>query len=215
VLPLKNVCTALAAAEKKIAGATPPPATRLRIDPAPDLERFRRAPDPKAPRMQAPTVSSSSFDITMLTPSMLRDEPSLTGPRTDFGNWTGYVAGAPPVLLVRVTPQFEESFWKTLARGAAQTQGVALPPLKSFTANFLRMRAFCDSAEVAPIHPFVIERRVSEKAAIREGLYVFGRDDFNACAAVRFELFSEKSPDKAETRTVDPKLLVRLGLPPA
>jgi hypothetical protein len=124
------------------------------------------------------------------------------------------VRDAPPVLLIRVSPQFEESFWKMLARGAAATQGMALPPLKSVTSNFLRMRAFCGDAEVAPIHPLIIERRLSEKGSIREGLYVFAIDAFGAhCPTVRLAMYSEKDPQKADTRTIDPQLFERLSRP--
>ena len=87
---------------------------------------------------------------------------------------------APQALFMRVSPQFEESFWKMLARGAAATQGVALPPLRSFSANFLRLRAYCDGAEVAPIHRFIIEMPIEGRKPIREGLYVFALTDFGA-----------------------------------
>jgi hypothetical protein len=160
-----------------------------------------------------PKIAASSFDLALMTPEMARDLPAMTA-SNDFGNWTEYVANAPPVLLVRITPQFEESLWKTIARGAASTQGVALPPLKSFSANFSRMRAYCDNKEVAPIQPLIIERRVAEKASIREGLYVYSLDSFSSCAAVRFDLFSEKSGDKADTRAIDAKLFAQFGLTP-
>ncbi len=211
VIPMSNVCSVLAAAEKKMAGASPPPGTRLRVEDSPSATRARTPADPKAPRLSIPTVSSSNFDISLLTPMMVDSDPARWSPRTDFGHWTDYVNNAPPVLLVRVTPQFEESVWKTIMRGAAQTQGVALPPLKSLTANFLRMRAFCGAAEVAPIHPFTIERQVQDRANIREGLYVFGIGDFGPhCGTVRFDLYSEKSPDRADTRTVDAMLFAQI-----
>ncbi len=204
VIPINNVCSVLAAAEKTMAGASPPPRTRLRVEELPAATRVREPADPKAPPLSIPTISSSNFDISLLTPTMVDSEPTTWHPRTDFGQWTDYVKSAPPVLLVRVTPQFEESWWKTILRGAAQTQGVALPPLKSATANFLRMRAFCGATEVAPIHPFTIERQVQGRASIREGLYVFGITDFGPhCGTVRFDLYSEKSPDKADSRIVD------------
>ena len=146
-----------------------------------------------------------------MTPAMADGDASRANPRTDFANWTEYVNNAPPVLLVRVTPQFEESLWKTIVRGAAQTQGIALPPLKSFGANFLRLRAFCGAAEVAPIQPFTIVREVEERASIREGFYVFAPGDFGAhCPTVRFDLYSEKSPDRADPLTVDPTLFQTL-----
>ena len=211
-ISLSNACSVLAAAEKKIAGATPPPATRLRVEDARAATRVGKPADPKAPRSSIPTVSSSNFDISLSTPAMVESDPARWNPRTDFGQWNDYVANAPPVLLVRVTPQFEESLWKTIMRGAAQTQGIGLPPLRSFSANFLRMRAFCGAAEVAPIHPFAIVREVQDRASLREGLYVFAVGDFGAhCATVRFDLYSEKSPDPADTMTVDPKLLAQIS----
>ena len=71
----------------------------------------------------------------------------------EFGSWSPYVADFPPVLLIRVTPKLVESFWTKVARGAAQTQGMALPPLKHFKSGFSRMRAFCGDAEVTPDPP--------------------------------------------------------------
>lgn len=210
VLPVGNICKTLAEAEKKLSGAAPPAATPLPVERAIEAGT-RKKRDPKAPRPQPATIGSSDFDISLMIPSMLMDEPTMTGPRRDFGNWREYVVGAPPVLLVRVTPQFEESFWKTIARGAAYTQGIALPPLKSFNANFQRLRAFCDGVEVAPIHPFIIENPVTERDTIREGLYVFGLTDFTPCSTVRFDIFSEKSPNNADSRTIDPKLFIQIA----
>ena len=59
------------------------------------------------------------------------------------------------------------------SRGAAMTQGMALPKIARFQSGFLRMRVLCGSTEVMPIHPFRIERQVSETTAVWEGLYVF------------------------------------------
>ncbi len=151
---LGNACSVVATAEKRIAGATPPPATRLRVEDARAVTQARKPADPKAPRMTIPMVSSSNFDLSLMTPAMADSDVGRSNPRTDFGPWTRYVNIAPSVLLVRVSPQFEESLWKTIARGAAATQGANLPPLKSFSSNFLRMRAFCGAAEVAPHSPF-------------------------------------------------------------
>jgi hypothetical protein len=129
----------------------------------------------------------------------------------DFSNWSDYVGDFPPVLLVRVTPKLMEAFWTTVARGAAQTQGVALPPIKHFTSGFSRMRAFCGDAEVVPIHPFKLQLRVSENRTIDEGLYVFDPDALGPrCGTVKLVLYSEKEPQKGDTRVVDPKLLQQI-----
>ena len=129
----------------------------------------------------------------------------------DFGSWSEYVAGFPPVLLVRVTPKLVEGFWTKVGRAAASTQGVALPPIKRITSGFSRMRAFCGDAEVTPIHPFTLVQRVSASDAIAEGLYVFDPAALGPqCGTVRLELYSEKAPAKADTRVVDAKVLEQI-----
>jgi len=138
------------------------------------------------------------------------DSPSALA-LTDFGNWSDYVAGYPPVLLVRVTPKLVEGFWTKVARGAAQTQGVSIPPIKRFTSGFARMRAYCGDAEVTPIHPFTIERRVSETDTIAEGLYVFDPSALGpACASVKLVLFSQKEPAKPNTVIVASSVIQRI-----
>ena len=106
-----------------------------------------------------------------------RDTPGDDQRRTprllEFGDWGWYIGEFPPVLLIRVTPRLVEGFWTTVARGAARTQGVAVPPIKHFKPGLSRLRAFCGDAEVTPIHPFKLEQRISETDAIFEGLYVF------------------------------------------
>jgi hypothetical protein len=213
IVPVTQVCAKLESALSGMKGA-PPDNTRLPIDPT-VAARVARAPAPTAPapqKVQPPVVKADNFDITLFTSRQAREfQPSMTNFRTDFGSWSQYIRDAPDVLLVRLSPQFEESLWKTLARGAAYTQGVALPPLKGFTANFLRLRAYCGDAEVLPIHPFIIEHEVPDRPPIREGLYVFDRSAFGGhCAAIRFAMFSEKSPEDADTKTIDPKLFEAL-----
>jgi hypothetical protein len=132
-------------------------------------------------------------------------------PLREFSNWSEYVAEFPPVLLIRVTPKLVEGFWATVARGAAMTQGMSLPPIKRFKAGFSRLRAFCGDAEVIPIHPFKLEQRATETEAIYEGLYVFEPDALGPqCATVKLVLYSEKEPEKGDTRLVDPKVLQRV-----
>jgi hypothetical protein len=115
------------------------------------------------------------------------------------------------VLLVRVTPKLVEGFWTKVARGAAQTQGVAIPPIKRLTSGFSRMRAFCGDNEVTPVHPFEIDRRVSATDTIDEGLYVFDPDALGpSCGQVKLLLYSEKEPTKADTLTVEARVIQRI-----
>jgi hypothetical protein len=129
----------------------------------------------------------------------------------DFGGWSDYVADVRPVLLIRITPRFVEGFWMKVGRAAAQTQGVALPPIKRFKSGFVRLRALCGATEVTPIHPFELERPVSETASIDEGLYVFDPGALGPhCGTVTFELHSAAAPEKADTKVVDPKILEQI-----
>lgn len=214
VIPLSNACRVIAAAAQKMTGATPPPATLLRTEAGLPRARITRVTDPKSPRVQPPVIHADEFDIALVAPAMMGDDQTVVSSRTFFGYWTPYVLNAPQVMFLRISPQFEESFWKMLARGAAQTQGVALPPLKSFSANFLRLRAFCGASEVAPIHRFIIEMPIEGRKPVREGLYVFALTDFGPqCTSVRVELFSEKSPNRPDSHTIDPKLFTVVAGP--
>ncbi|MEO8520580.1 MAG: serine protease [Acidobacteriota bacterium] len=234
VVRVADICGALAAAEPKLSDVAVPGAGHLPMEPARPwpVDALRDAAGRRGGSLSPYQLTSSDFDVAFITPVMTygaahpparaaargrsgdrpveRDQPYLR-PLMDFGNWSDYVAEYPPVLLVRVTPKMVENFWTTVARGAARTQGVSLPPIKHFKSGFLRLRAFCGAAEVTPIHPFKIERRVSETEAIYEGLYVFDPAALGpACAPVRLELYSEKEPDKADSRTVDPTILEQI-----
>jgi S1-C subfamily serine protease len=215
VIPADRACGAVASAGKLITDSTPPPDTRLPLETFATSVQTLKGPrqDAKAgPKTQPSTLPAANFDLTLMTPAQVQNiTPGVNSMRGDFGTWSEYLREIGPALLVRVSPQFEESVWKMLARGAASTQGVALPPLKSFTSNFLRLRAYCGDAEVTPIHPFIIEHEVQGRSKIREGLYVFERDAFGPhCPTVRFSMFSEREPEKADTKTIDPKLFEQL-----
>ncbi len=126
----------------------------------------------------------------------------------DFGQWTDYVAGRLPVLLVRVTPKQVERLWLKVARGVAMTQGIALPPITQFAPGVAGVRIRCGTADVVPIDPFVIERRTSETDAVREGLLVLTPDAIGPhCGTVSIEVTSEKKPGKKEIATVDARIL--------
>ena len=104
-----------------------------------------------------------------------------------------------------------ESLWTTLARGAAYTQGMALPAFKHFKPGLSQLRVYCGDAEVTPIHPFKLEQRVSETDAVREGVFVFDPDALGPqCKPLKFVLSSEKDPKKLDSQTVDPALLERI-----
>jgi S1-C subfamily serine protease len=223
IVRLDPVCEVVASAATQMTTASSPAAARLPVDPPQPLSQdaLRMAAERRAGNVAPYAMSGSDFDVALITPVLVyaaqssadrtRSGESFVRPLVDFANWSEYVAGFPPVLLIRVTPKLVEGFWTKVGRAAAQTQGVSLPPMKRFTSGFLRMRAFCGEAEVTPIHPFTLVHRLSESDAITEGLYAFDPAALGpACKSVRLDLYSEKAPEKADTRTVDAKLLEQI-----
>jgi S1-C subfamily serine protease len=235
VVRVDDACDVVASAEKKLKDAAPPDGTHLPVEPVRPFPvgALKDAVQHRAGSLSPYQMSSSDFDVAFLTPVQIYGaqfqaepergrerrggartpdaEPAVVRPLMDFGNWSEYVADLPPVLLIRVTPKMAEGFWTTVARGAARTQGVSLPPVKHFKSGFSRMRAFCGDAEVTPIHPFKLEQRVSESDAIYEGLYAFEAGALGPqCGAVKLVLYSEKEPAKGDTRPVDPRVLQQI-----
>lgn len=223
VVRIEEVCDVVAAAEKKMTGALPPEGTRLPVEPERPfpVNALKDAVQQRSGNLNPYQISSSDFDVAFMTPVHLYAAQSRSGqdrardprlrPLMDFGNWSEYVADVPPVLLIRVTPKLVEGFWTAVARGAARTQGVALPPITHVKSGVSRMRAFCGDAEVTPIHPFKLEQRVSESTAIDEGLYAFDPGALGPhCGPVKLVLYSAKEPEKGDTRLVDPAVLQQI-----
>lgn len=223
------LCEALSAAQADMRDVPAPAPTPLPVDPARPYPADALGLSAQGTGPSAPLVASSTdFDIALLTPPMIaraRQRSDRTGGRdgrtpeaearlgrlTDFGAWSDYFANFPPVLVVRVTPKLVEGFWKRLAREAARTQGAVLPAFTDFKTDFLRMRAACGAADVAPIHPFVLEHAASERDVVREGLYVFDAGAFGPhCGAVTLSLYSGRAPEQADTLTIDPKAIERI-----
>lgn len=237
VVRIENACEVVAAAEKKMAGGTAPSGAHLPVEPAVviPMDALKTAAAHRAGSLSPYQVSSTSFDVGFITPLMIygaqnhaqqtgrptRGGASLPGPAAgstllwsvmDFANWSEYVEAFPPVLLVRISPKQVERFWTTVARGAAQTQGVAIPAIKHFNGSFLRMRAFCGETEVAPIHPFKLEERVSETDVVYEGLYAFDPSALGPpCGTVKLTMYSEKEPDKEDTKVIDQRILQQIA----
>jgi S1-C subfamily serine protease len=232
VIPVADACEVLRSAEAEMGDAGVPSAALLPVEPqkvfadaALDDAAKRRVSDAIPYQM-----ASSDFDISFITPVLVRaaerrwqqeagrvragtarsPDPAQERVRllTDFGHWSEYFEEFPPVLLVRVTPKLVEGFWTKVARGAASTQGVALPPMQRLTSGFSRLRVLCGTEEVTPIHPLELVHRIDERNTTQEGLYVFDPGALGPhCATVKLTVYSEKEPDKADTRVVDPKVV--------
>lgn len=210
VVRVDAVCDVVASALEMTKGAAPPTGTHLPLEPSRAVSEaaLDAVAAKRAGSLSPYQAASAGFDVALLTP--LQAYAGLRG-AMDFANWREYVAGAPPVLLVRVTPKQAEAFWTTVARGLARLKGVALPPITRFKPGFSRLRALCGDAEVTPIHPFLLERRVSDTEAIYEGLYVFDPDALGPhCGAVTLELFAESAPTTADPAVIDPAVLQQI-----
>ena len=233
VRPAADVCEVIASAEKKMANAAPPSAAHLPMEPDWPIpeDAFKDAAQHRVGSLSPYQVSSQSFDVSFITPVMIfgsryqaeqlsrrnqggrptRVEPMLVTRLLDFGSWSDYLDDVLPVLLVRVTPRMVEGFWQSVARGAAYTQGAALPAFKKAKSGFGRLVAYCGDSEVTPIHPFLLEQQTPTGDAITEGLYVFDPGAFGPqCATVKMVLYSQKEPEKAETRVVEPGVVQRI-----
>jgi len=235
IVPIDDVCGVVATAREQMRDAAAPGGARLPVEPELPfpVDALKEAVQHRAGSLNPYQAVSASFDVFFVTPVLTygaefqaeqqsrRERDNSARPTmvaspsaralADFGNWSEYVAEFAPVLLVRLTPKLVEGFWTKVARGAAQTQGVAIPPIKRFTSGFSRMRAYCGDSEVTPIHPFKIERRVSEADAIEEGLYVFDPGALApSCGSVKLVLYSEKEPTKPDTVIVEPNVIQRI-----
>ena len=214
----------IAEAEKKMHDGQPPSATPLPVEPAREFEdeALMAAVKGRAGSLGAYQVSAADFDVSLITPVLIygvRHQGDRASERErgrgdrnpaemlnsmraldNFENWSDYVRAYPPVLMIRATPKMVESFWKTVGRVAASTQGIELPAFKQIKAGFSRMRVYCGDAEVTPVHPFKIEQRVGATNAIYEGLYVFDPAAIGPhCATVKLMLYSDKAPEKPDT----------------
>lgn len=148
-----------------------------------------------------------------------KDSLQFTSTTTDeFHNWAEYVGEYKPILLIRAQPVLGESFWGAVGRGVAANYGIHAQANLRFKTDFYRMKLFCGEKEVAPIHPAKVYRLTSESNyfvrsndATYAGAYSYPADAINeSCGVVRLELFSEKHPNKAESKTLDKKTVERI-----
>jgi hypothetical protein len=202
IVRVGRVCELVDTSAEAIAKAPVPTAIHLPV------ERVGSVPQPQAPAIEPnPALyrqSSENFDIAFITPSQ------LVGPQApeNFANWSEYVETTPPVVFIRVTPKLVEGFWTKVARGAAMTQGMSIPPIKRPKPNFARMRVVCGETELVPVHPFTLEHHVTDNDTLVEGLYAFDPAAVApTCKTLTLHLFSVKDPKQADTLVVDPKVI--------
>ena len=215
VVRIGELCDVVVRAQKRLDAAAAPDGRRLPVDPvqALPLDALKALAERGSNGLRPYQLSSSEFDLALMTPLQVyaaRGRPAdMFAPESrDFANWSEYVATLPSVLLIRVSPKFEEGFWARVGRAAASTQGVSLPPLKRFKSGFSRLRALCGDQELTPIHAFIIEQRISEKDTINEGLYAFDPGAFEpGCASVTLLVYPDKERARPDTVVVAAKVI--------
>jgi S1-C subfamily serine protease len=139
-------------------------------------------------------------------------------PADEFKNWAEYVGQYKPVLIIQAQPKLGESFWGAVGRGLAANYGIHSQANLRFKTDFYRMKLFCGDREVEPIHPakifFLTNERsyfVKSNDATYVGFYSYPSDSINeGCGTVRLQLFSEKHPEKFDTKTLDKKSIARI-----
>ena len=220
------ICELVATAEQRVAGTPAPSGAHLPVEPSKPLALgdMESAASARGFSLSSYSSSSPEFDILFITPALRASAESQQGRTggindtfsglravTEFGEWSNYVSESPPVLFIRAMPKLVESFWMKFARGAAMTQGAAIPPIKHVGAGFSRMRVLCGNTEITPVHPFKIRTRVSDTDAVDEGFYAFDPAAIGPqCSTVSLVLSSMKDPTKTETRVVDPAVIAQV-----
>jgi S1-C subfamily serine protease len=180
------------------------------------------------------------FQVSLLTPPLiyrvsteaLREATKTKNKRTDkdgavqgtinvldeFQGWREYVGDYKPVIILRATPNMGESFWGAFGRSFAAYYGVRAQANYRFKTDFYRMKLFCGEREIMPIQPGKVAHVVNEsnyfiraKDATYEGLYTYPAEAINSsCGKVRLEIYSERNPEKANTKTLSEKTVVRI-----
>ena len=234
VVRIDDACEVVASAEKKMKDAAPPNGRILPVEPVRPfpVDALKDAAQRRAGSLNPYQMSSSDFDIAFITPvlaygAQYQSEQAADASQQRRATPDAAAGARPPAdglrQLVRLRgglsagaagPRDAEDGGELLDDGGPRRRadtGRALPPIKHFKSGFSRMRVFCGDAEVTPIHPFKLEQRVSESDAIYEGLYVFDPGALGPqCGTVKLVLYSEKEPEKGDTRVVDPKVVQQI-----
>ena len=140
-------------------------------------------------------------------------------PLQELRDWAEYVGEYKPVLLVQAAPQLRETFMSALGRGMASSGGMYGGPAHlKFKTDFYRMKLFCGDKEVEPIQPGKAatvanahNAFVNVTDATYVGIYSYPPDAISpSCGKVTLQLYSEKQPDKSESKDLDGKTIDRV-----
>ena len=113
--------------------------------------------------------------------------------------WEEDTGAHPAVFGIYVMPQVKEGFGSALGRSFNTRSAAKL----KFKADFQRMKLFCGSKDVQPIHPGRVPVTVSvQNQAVKmddstyKGVYLFSPDAVNpGCGEVKLAIYSSKSEE--------------------
>jgi hypothetical protein len=140
-------------------------------------------------------------------------------PLEDLRDWNEYVGAHKPVLVVQAEPQLRETFLSVLGRELTPAiETYAGGPRWKFRTDFYRMKLLCGTKEVEPIQPgkdaTVVNAHssfVNVTDATYIGIYSYPPDAISpSCGKVTLQLYSEKEPDKSESKDLDQKSINRV-----
>lgn len=140
-------------------------------------------------------------------------------PLEGLPEWGEYVGAYKPVLFVQAAPQLRETFMSVLGRELAPSiEAIAGGPRMKFRTDFFRMKLFCGGKEVEPIQPgkaaTVVNAHdafVNVTDATYVGIYSYPADTIApSCGKVTLQIFSEKDPNKSESKDLDRKSIDRV-----
>ncbi len=140
-------------------------------------------------------------------------------PLQDLHEWSEYIGEYKPVLHVQAAPQLRETFMSTLGRQLAPAiVTYAGGSRMKFRADFYRMKLLCGAKEVEPIQPgkaaTVVNAHdsfVNVTDATYVGIYSYPADAISpSCGKVTLQIFSEKDPQKYESKDLDQKSINRV-----
>ncbi|MGE3959780.1 MAG: serine protease [Vicinamibacterales bacterium] len=233
VVPVAALCELLQSAGALLSAAGPVSTAPLPVEPSTPVpaDLLAEAVSRRGGDLSPYSLTGTDFDVAFITPVMtfaaqqppgarrttsrdtnrtLQEEYRLSR-QMAFGDWSEYVASVPPVLLVKVTPKMTEGFWRTIARGAAMTQGIPLPPGGKPKARLADLRVRCGEAEVVPIHQLTVRTPFTDSEPFEEGLFVFAPGAVGSrCGTVTLELQSDREPRRPDLRRVDAAVLARI-----
>jgi hypothetical protein len=140
-------------------------------------------------------------------------------PLQEMHEWAEYIGEYKPVLLIQAEPQLRETFMSAFARGMASSGGYyAGPAHLKFKTDFYRMKLFCGDKEIEPIQPIKVATVRNDHSAFVHvtdatyvGVYSYPPDAISSsCGKVTLQIYSEKDPNKSESKDLDQKSIDRV-----